>query len=65
MVLHDAVPADTRGAATQTILDHLGARLDDPESWYELVPGFHRHAAGRASHSTSAMYPARQEGADV
>ena len=34
VVLHDAVPADTREAATQAILDHLGARLDEPESWY-------------------------------
>src|SRR5262249_9363421 len=34
VVVHDAVPAETREAATQAILHHLGARLDDPESWY-------------------------------
>jgi phytanoyl-CoA dioxygenase PhyH len=34
VIVHDAVPADTRAAATQAILDHLGVRLDDPESWY-------------------------------
>ena len=34
VVLHDAVPAETREAATQAVLDHLGARLDAPESWY-------------------------------
>lgn len=34
VIVHDAVPADSREAATQTILDHIGARLDEPESWY-------------------------------
>jgi Phytanoyl-CoA dioxygenase (PhyH) len=34
VILHDAVPSDTREAATLAILDHLGARLEDPASWY-------------------------------
>ena len=34
VVLHDAVPARSCDAAAQAIWDHLGARADDPESWY-------------------------------
>jgi len=34
VVLHDAVPAETRTAATQAVLDDVGARLDDPQTWY-------------------------------
>ena len=34
VVLHDAVPRDSREAATQALWDHLGARADDPDSWY-------------------------------
>jgi ectoine hydroxylase-related dioxygenase (phytanoyl-CoA dioxygenase family) len=35
VVVHDAVPESSRAAATQAILDHVGARADDPESWYK------------------------------
>jgi hypothetical protein len=34
VILNDAVASDTREAATRAILYHLGAHLDDPESWY-------------------------------
>ncbi len=34
VVLHDAVPAKTREAAAQALWDRLGARPDDPETWY-------------------------------
>jgi hypothetical protein len=34
VVVHDAVPDDTREAAAQALWDHLGARADDPDSWY-------------------------------
>lgn len=34
VVVHDAVPDDTRQAAAQLLWDHLGARADDPGSWY-------------------------------
>jgi len=34
VVLHDAVPAEAREAATEAVLAHIGARLDDPASWY-------------------------------
>ncbi|HWK93993.1 MAG TPA: phytanoyl-CoA dioxygenase family protein [Pseudolabrys sp.] len=34
VVVHDAVPDDTRDAAAQALWDHLGARADDADSWY-------------------------------
>jgi ectoine hydroxylase-related dioxygenase (phytanoyl-CoA dioxygenase family) len=33
-VVKEAVPATSRDAATAAICAHIGARLDDPESWY-------------------------------
>ena len=34
VVLHDAVPPAARTAATRTVWEHLGAREDDPQTWY-------------------------------
>jgi hypothetical protein len=34
VVLHDAVPPATHEAAAQALWHHLGARPDDPETWY-------------------------------
>ena len=34
VVLHDAVPAESREAAAQALWDHLGASPDDAETWY-------------------------------
>ena len=34
VVLHDAVPPATRDAAAQALWEHLGAREDDPQTWY-------------------------------
>jgi Phytanoyl-CoA dioxygenase (PhyH) len=34
VILHDSVAPDAREAATRAILDHIDARLTDPESWY-------------------------------
>jgi Phytanoyl-CoA dioxygenase (PhyH) len=34
VVLHDAVPSAVREAAAQALLHHIGARPDDPETWY-------------------------------
>lgn len=39
VIVHDAVPEVTRAAAEQAIWNHLGARPDDPDSWY--VPNDH------------------------
>jgi len=34
VVLHDAVPPDTHDQAAQALWDHIGARPDDPDTWY-------------------------------
>jgi hypothetical protein len=45
VVLHDAVPVESREAATQALWDHIGARADDPETWY-----------GRRDHGIMVQY---------
>lgn len=35
VVLHDAIASATREAATQAVWNHLGAREDDPRTWYK------------------------------
>ena len=44
VVLHDAVPADSRDAAAQALWEHLGARADDPETWYRAERPRHHGA---------------------
>ena len=39
VIVHDAVPEESRAAAEQVIWNHLGARPDDQDSWY--VPNDH------------------------
>lgn len=39
VIVHDAVPEESRRAAEQAIWSHLGARPDVPDSWY--VPNDH------------------------
>ncbi len=34
VVVHDAVPAETRDAARDAVLAHVGADLNNPDSWY-------------------------------
>jgi hypothetical protein len=34
VVLHDAVPSAVCDAAAQAVWDHIGARPDDPDTWY-------------------------------
>ena len=34
VVVRDAVPAETRDAARDAVLDHVGAELNNPDSWY-------------------------------
>ena len=63
VVLHDAVPADTREAATQAILDHLGARLDEPESWYRhdrrsIMVQYFQHPAFDANRRSPRIHKA-------
>lgn len=50
VVLHDAVPRESREAAKQAILDRVGARLDDPDSWYRnttynIMVQYYQHPA--------------------
>jgi ectoine hydroxylase-related dioxygenase (phytanoyl-CoA dioxygenase family) len=50
VVVHDAVPESSREAAVNAILDHVGARLDDPDSWYQpndhgIMVQFFQHPA--------------------
>lgn len=35
VIVPDAVPEASRAAATQAILDHVGATAEDPDSWYQ------------------------------
>ena len=63
VILHDAVPADTREAATQAILDHLGARLDEPESWYQhgrqsIMVQYFQHPAFEANRRSPRIHKA-------
>ena len=39
VIIHDAVPEESRAAAELAIWDHLGARPENPDSWY--VPNDH------------------------
>ncbi len=39
VIVHDAIPEETRAAAEQAIWNHLGANPENPDSWY--VPNDH------------------------
>lgn len=39
VVLRDAVPAESRDAAAQALWDRLGAKPDDPDTWYRRGAG--------------------------
>jgi hypothetical protein len=62
VILHDAVPVDTREAATRAILDHLGARLDDPETWYggnrSIMVQYFQHPAFNANRRSRRIHKA-------
>jgi Phytanoyl-CoA dioxygenase (PhyH) len=63
VILHDAVAPDTRAAATQAILDHLGACLDDPESWYgartrSIMVQYFQHPAFDANRRSPRIHKA-------
>ena len=63
VVLHDAVPAESRAAAAREIFDHLGADPDDPDSWYRrrdhgiMVQHF-QHAAFEANRRSPRIHKA-------
>lgn len=63
VVVHDAVPASGCDAAVQAILDHVGARLDDPDSWYQpndhgIMVQFFQHPAFTANRQSRRIHKA-------
>jgi ectoine hydroxylase-related dioxygenase (phytanoyl-CoA dioxygenase family) len=63
VVVPDAVPETSRAAATQAILDHLGASADDPESWYKpndhgIMVQFFQHPAFTANRQSRRVHKA-------
>lgn len=63
VILHDAVPADSREAATQAVLDHIGARLDEPDSWYQpshrsIMVQYFQHPAFTANRRSPRIHKA-------
>lgn len=63
MVLHEAVLAATLAAAAQALWDHLGARADDPESWYRrrdhgIMVQYFQHPAFEAIRRSARIHKA-------
>jgi hypothetical protein len=62
VVLHDAVPPDTCAAAATAVLDHIGARLDDPDSWYgrraSIMVQYFQHPAFDANRKSRRLHKA-------
>ena len=63
VVVPDAVPESSRAAATQAILDHVGATAEDQESWYKpndhgIMVQFFQHAAFTANRQSRRVHKA-------
>jgi hypothetical protein len=62
VVLRDAVAPDTCETAAAAVLDHIGARLDDPESWYRHRPSimvqYFQHPAFDANRKSRRLHKA-------
>ena len=63
VVLHDAVPRESREAAAQAVWDHLGARGDDPQSWYRrrdhgIMVQYFQHPAFEANRRSLRIHKA-------
>jgi hypothetical protein len=63
VVLHDAVPAETRDAAAQALWDHLGAQPDDWETWYRrrdhgIMVQYFQHPAFEAARRSPRIHKA-------
>ena len=63
VVVHDAVPAETRRAAEQAIWQHIGARPDQPDSWYVpndhgIMVQFFQHPAFTANRRSTRIHKA-------
>ena len=63
VIVPDAVPEASRAAATRAILDHVGAKLDDPESWYKpndhgIMVQFFQHPAFTVNRQSRRIHKA-------
>ncbi len=61
VILHDAVPEDTREAAAQAIWQHLGANPAQPDSWYvqsRIMVQFFQHPAFTANRRSRRLHKA-------
>ena len=63
VVLHDAVPRDSREAATQALWDHLGAHESDPGTWYRrndhgIMVQYFQHPAFDANRRSPRIHKA-------
>ena len=63
VVVHDAVPADSLAAAAQAIWDHVGARPDDPDTWYRqrnngIMVQYFQHPAFTANRRSPRLHKA-------
>ncbi len=62
VIVHDAVPEESRLAAIEAILTHRGARLDDGESWYRggqsIMIQYFQHPAFEANRYAMRVHKA-------
>ncbi len=63
VVLHDAVPRASLAVAEQALWDHLGARADDPKSWYVandhgIMVQYFQHPAFDANRRSARLHKA-------
>jgi hypothetical protein len=63
VVLHDAVPAESRMAATRALWEHLDTRPDDRESWYQhrdhgIMVQYFQHPAFEANRRSLRIHKA-------
>jgi hypothetical protein len=63
VVLHDAVAPNTCAAAAEAVLDHVGARLDDPATWYGgqqqgIMVQYFQHPAFDANRKSRRLHKA-------
>jgi hypothetical protein len=63
VVLHDALPAPARDAAAQALWRHLGARPDDPQTWYRsrdhgIMVQYFQHPAFEAARRSPRIHKA-------
>jgi hypothetical protein len=63
VAVHDAVPADGLAAAAQAVWDHVGARPDDPDTWYRqrnngIMVQYFQHPAFTANRRSPRIHKA-------